>query len=84
MRRPSASVLRTSTVLPRYIVSTSPGRVARPEIMFSAIGAKAVTRTGSSSSAMARIALTTLAAPAMSIFIVVIEAPGLIDRPPES
>ena len=52
--------------------------------MFSAIGANAVTRTGSSSSAMARIALTTLAAPAMSIFIVVIDGPGLIDRPPES
>ena len=39
-RRPSASVLSTSTVLPPYIVSTSPGRVAEPETMFSAIGAK--------------------------------------------
>ena len=35
-RRPSASVFSTSTVLPFFIVSTSPGRVARPEGMFSA------------------------------------------------
>ena len=37
--RPSASVLSTSTVVPPYIVSTSPGRTAEPETMFSAIGA---------------------------------------------
>ena len=37
--RPSASVLVTSTVLPLNIVSTSPGRIAAPETMFSAIGA---------------------------------------------
>ena len=37
--RPSASVLVTSTVLPLNIVSTSPGRIAEPETMFSAIGA---------------------------------------------
>jgi hypothetical protein len=34
--RPSASVLSTSTVLPPYILSTSPGRVAVPDGMFSA------------------------------------------------
>ena len=38
-RRPSASVLVTSTVLPLNMVSTSPGRIAAPETMFSAIGA---------------------------------------------
>ena len=44
--RPSASVLRTSTVLPPYMVRTSPGRVALPDGMFSARQAYAVTRTG--------------------------------------
>ena len=37
--RPSASVLVISTVLPSNIVSTSPGRMAAPDGMFSAIGA---------------------------------------------
>ena len=54
--RPSASVLSTSTVLPPYIVSTSPGRIAVPETMFSAIGAYVVTLTGSPSSAIANVA----------------------------
>ena len=82
--RPSASVFSTSTVEPPYMVSTSPGRVALPESMFSAIGAKAVTRTGSSSSATASVAATTAAAPAMSHFIVAMPLLVLIDRPPES
>ena len=69
--RPSASVLSTSTVRPPYIVSTSPGRVEAPETMFSAIGTTVVTRTGSPSSAIANVAATTAAAPAMSHFIVV-------------
>ena len=46
--------------------------------MFSAMQAKAVTLTGSSSSAIATVAATTAAAPAMSSFIVCIEAPGLM------
>ena len=37
--RPSASVLAISTVVPPYIVTTSPGRIEVPETMFSAIGA---------------------------------------------
>ncbi len=36
-RRPSASVLSTSTVLPPYAVMTSPGRWAAPLGMFSAM-----------------------------------------------
>ena len=34
-RRPSASVLNTSTVMPPRIVSTSPRRIALPEGMLS-------------------------------------------------
>ena len=82
--RPSASVLSTSTVLPPYIVSTSPGRVALPDGMFSARQAYAVTRTGRPSSAIAKVAAATAAAPDMSHFIVTIELAGLIDKPPES
>ena len=37
--RPSASVFSTSTVLPPYMVSTSDGREAEPDGMFSAIAA---------------------------------------------
>ena len=82
--RPSASVFSTSTVEPPYIVRTSPGRVASPETMFSAIGTKVVTRTGSPSSAIAKVAATTAAAPAMSHFIVRMLVPGLMVSPPES
>ena len=52
--RPSASVLSTSTVVPPYIVSTSPGRTDEPETMFSAIGAKVLTLSGSPSRAIAQ------------------------------
>ena len=38
IRRPSASVLSTSTVLPLRIVNTSPGRIASPLGMFSTSG----------------------------------------------
>jgi hypothetical protein len=44
--------------------------------MFSAIGAKAVTFTGSPSSAIANVACTTAAAPAMSDFIVAHRRPA--------
>ena len=69
-------MLSTSTVLPPYIVRTSPGRVAEPDGMFSAIGAYAVTLTGRPSSAIAMVAATTAAAPAMSHFIVSMPAPA--------
>ena len=82
--RPSASVFITSTVRPPYIVSTSPGRVAEPDTMFSAIGTNVLTLTGSSSAAIARVACTTAAAPAMSDFMSVMLWAGLIDSPPES
>ena len=82
--RPSASVLRTSTVVPPYIVSTSPGRIDEPDTMFSAIGANVVTLRGSPSRAMASVAWTTAAAPAMSDFMSFIPPCGLMVRPPES
>ncbi len=77
-------MLSTSTVVPPYIVSTSPGRVALPETMFSAIGANVVTLIGSPRAAIANVAWITAAAPAMSHFIVPMPCAGLIDRPPES
>ena len=82
--RPSASVLAISTVVPPYIVMTSPGRIEVPDTMFSAIGANAVTLTGRPSRAMARVAAMTLAAPAMSPFMLTMLEAGLMVRPPES
>ena len=82
--RPSASVLAISTVDPLCIVMTSPGRVEVAETMFSAIGAKVVTLTGSPRRAIASVAATTLAAPAMSPFMLTMLDEGLIVRPPES
>ena len=82
--RPSASVLAISTVCPSYMRTTSPGRIAVPDGMFSANGAQATTSMGRSSCAIAWIAATTAAAPAMSNFIVAMVLPGLIVSPPES
>src|SRR6266545_2338835 len=77
--RPSASVFSTSTVLPPYMVSTSDGRMAAPDGMFSAIAAYAVTWTGSPSRAIAMVAPTTAAAPPMSAFIEIIPVGGFSD-----
>ena len=82
--RPSASVFMTSTVLPPYIVMTSDGRMAVPEGMFSASASQPVTFTGTSRAAAARTTAKTVAAPAMSDFIVIIEAAGFSEMPPVS
>ena len=82
--RPSASVFAISTVRPLCMVMTSPGRVEVAETMFSAIGAKAVTRIGRPRRAIAKVAAMTLAAPAMSPFMLVMLEAGLMLRPPES
>jgi hypothetical protein len=66
------------------MVSTSEGRWAAPDGMFSAIGAQPVTFTASLSSAIATTAASTAAAPPMSDFIQSIAAAGFSDRPPES
>ena len=63
---------------------TSPGRVAVDEGRFSARHSHPVTFTGSPSSAAVRTVASTAAAPAMSDFMVIIEAGGLRERPPES
>ncbi|CAM5430530.1 hypothetical protein SBADM41S_06581 [Streptomyces badius] len=68
--RPSASVLSTSTVLPLYMRSTSPGRVALPEGMFSASASQPVTLTFRPRRAAVTTAANTAAAPLMSHFIV--------------
>ena len=83
-RRPSASVLVTSTVVPSRIVTISLGRWASAVGMFSARASQASTRTPSSRRAAASTAPRTVAAPAMSDFISGMEAEGLRDRPPES
>ncbi len=83
-RRPSASVLRTSTVLPLYMRSTSPGLVAEPDGMFSASASQPVTLTRRPSFAAATTEAKTAAAPAMSHFIVSLWPAGFREMPPES
>ncbi|CAM5480403.1 hypothetical protein STANM309S_05988 [Streptomyces tanashiensis] len=68
--RPSASVFRTSTVLPLYMRRTSPGRVAEPDGMFSARASQPVTLTSRPRRAAATTEENTAAAPLMSHFIV--------------
>ena len=84
IRRPSASVLLTSTVLPFSWVMMSPGRVAVPEGMFSVEGMTATTSSPSPSSAIAATASRTAAPPDMSIFISCMPFEGLIEIPPLS
>ena len=83
-RRPSASVLSTSTVLPLYMRSTSPGRVAEPDGMFSASASQPVTLTARPRRAAATTAANTAAAPLMSHFIVSLWPAGFSEMPPES
>ena len=83
-RRPSASVLVTSTVVPSYMVRMSLGLWAPPPVRFSARASQAVTRTGRPRRAAAVTAARTVAAPAMSDFISGMEAAGFRLRPPES
>ena len=84
IRRPSASVLITSTVFPSALFRTSPGLRARPPGMFSAVGTTPITRIGAPSIAMARIAQATAAPPAMSSFMRSMPSAGLIEMPPVS
>ena len=82
--RPSASVLRTSTVLPFMIFRTSPGRMAPPPGMFSAIPMRPTTSARGASSGRILSVARTAADPAMSHFIVSIPSDVLRDSPPES
>ncbi len=83
-RRPSASVFRTSTVLPLYMRSTSPGRVAEPDGMFSASASQPVTLASRPRRAAATTVENTAAAPLMSHFIVSLWPAGFREMPPES
>ena len=82
--RPSASVLAISTVVPPYVVRTSPGRYDAAPTWFSASGRTAVTRCGTCACAAASTVASATAEPAMSVFIGTIASRGLIDRPPVS
>src|SRR3954466_7268098 len=84
VRRPSASVLLISTVLPDIDLSTSPSLYDLPDGMFLVQAASAGTSYGTPRSASTPMALMTAAAPDMSIFISSIALDGLSDRPPES
>ena len=84
VRRPSASVLLISTVLPDIDLSTSPSLYDLPDGMFSVQAAMACTSYGTPMSASTPMALMTAAAPDMSIFMSSIAFDGLSDRPPES
>ncbi len=82
--RPSASVLRTSTVLPLRILSTSPGLMALGPGMFSVVGTNPMTFDCTPAVRSTDIAPMTAAAPDMSVFIVSMPSAVLSDRPPES
>ena len=77
-------MLITSIVLPFIARSTSPGRMAVPEGMFSAVGMSAVTFMRGLSLPTAHIVAIIAAPPDMSPFIASIPAAGLIEMPPES
>ena len=84
IRRPSASVLRISTVCPDIVRTMSPGLVAVPLGRFSQVGTTPTRLIGSFSSATACNTPSTVAAPHMSYFISSIAPAGLMEMPPES
>ena len=71
-------------VAPLRARNTSPGFTAFGPGMFSVTGAIAVTLTPTSSSPHAEIVANTMAAPLISVFMVVMPSGVLRDRPPES
>ncbi|CPB10139.1 Uncharacterised protein [Mycobacterium tuberculosis] len=71
-------------MVPPYWVSTSPGRCAVADGMFSAIGTVAITSIGSRSRAASVTVAITAAAPPMSEVMWCIDAAGLIEMPPVS
>ena len=84
MRRPSASVLSTSTVVPSLMVRTSPGVTALPPGRLSVAGIRPTTCTGSPRRAAPDRAPNTAAAPLMSDFMVSMELVGFKLNPPVS
>ena len=76
-RRPSASVLLISIVLPLLALTTSSTMKALVSIMLSVVPTTVITRIGSPSSAIAAVASITAAAPDMSNFMPTMLRPGL-------
>ncbi len=71
-------------VRPLREASTSPGRMASPEIEFSATGISTTSRTFSPAAMTMRPSARAWAAPPMSFFIKPMDPPGLMFRPPVS
>ncbi len=84
MRRPSASVLPISTVMPLRVLSTSSGRKALPETEFSTAGTSTRRRTFSFAAITIEASASTCAAPPMSFFMVSMPEAGLRSSPPLS
>src|ERR1043166_5926476 len=84
IRRPSASVLMISIVLPRWLFTTSPGLTAVPEGRFSVAGMTPTTLSRGLSRPSAANVPSTAAAPDMSNFMSSMFCAGLIEIPPES
>ena len=84
-RRPSASVLRTSTVFPLRMVRTSPSFIAVPDGMLSVQQRYAVTAVVQPTAWRAVMVARIAAAPVMSFFICAWDSSlGLRLMPPES
>ena len=83
-KRPSASVLITSTVSPFIEVTTSPGRTAFPDGIFSTNPTNPTTFALAPRNAKVRIVPATTPAPPMSIVISSIPPAGLMLIPPVS
>ena len=71
-------------VLPESEVTISPGRWALLPTMFSTAGTSAVTGMAGFNCAMARMAPSMAAPPAMSYFIFSMPSAGLMETPPVS
>ena len=83
-KRPSASVLMISTVSPFMDFTTSPGRIAVPEGMFSASPTSPTTLAFALRNASARMVPATTPAPPMSMVMSSMPAAGFSEIPPVS
>ena len=84
MSRPSASVLRISTVCPEALVAMSPGLTALPPGMFSTAPISPTRCSGRRSDAAKVSAAITAAAPLMSNFISSMPGGSFSEMPPLS
>ena len=82
--RPSASVLSISTVMPLRLLMISPGRMALPDMLFSAAATSICKRTGKCAAMISSASANACAAPPISFFIKRMPVEGLISSPPVS